>query len=153
MSSTKQRLDEDLKVAMLAGEKDKVTLLRGLKSAVLYAEVAEGARDAGLSEDGVVKVLAKEAKKRREGAEAYKQAGDEGRSNAELEEEKLINKYLPEQIGEDELRAIVDEIITLQGAEGMQSMGQVIGGVKQKVGPGADGSVVASIVKEQLAKL
>lgn len=150
MSSTKQHLDKNLKTAMLAGDKDKVTLLRGLKSAILYKEVADGVRDVGLAEEDVVKLLTKEAKKRRESSDIYKQAGDDNRSAVELAEEKIINEYLPEQMTEEAIAGAVDEVIASLEAKSMQDMGKVIGGVKQKVGASADGSVIARIVKERL---
>jgi uncharacterized protein YqeY len=76
MSSTKQQIDADLKTAMLAGDKTLVTTLRGLKSAILYVEVAENAREKGLPEDAVVAILQKEAKKRQESADLYLQGGN-----------------------------------------------------------------------------
>jgi uncharacterized protein YqeY len=149
--SVKQQIDSDIKTAMLAGDKVLVTTLRGLKSAILYVEVAEGARDEGLPEDKVISILQKEAKKRQESADLYEQGGNTEKQQAELTEKTVIEKYLPKQLSEEEIGAIVDDVIGATGANGMQAMGQVIGAVKAKAGAAADGSVIARIVKEKLA--
>ncbi len=148
--SVKQTIDADLKTAMLAGEKTLVTTLRGLKSAILYAEVSEGARDEGLPDDAVIAILQKEAKKRQESADFFGQGGNVEKQQAELEEKSVIEKYLPAQLSEDEIARMVDDVIASTGASGIQAMGQVIGAVKAKAGASADGSIIARIVKERL---
>lgn len=148
----KQQLEDDIKTAMLAGDKLLVQTLRGIKSAVLYAEVASGDREAGLSEEAIVDVLAKEAKKRAESAEMYRQGGDEARHQAEMVEKAIIEKYLPQQFSDDELTDIVKEEVAKLDAPDMQKMGQVIGAVKARSKGQADGGRIAQIVKEQLAK-
>jgi uncharacterized protein YqeY len=148
--SVKQQIDADLKTAMLAGDKTLVMTLRGLKSAILYVEVAENARDQGLAEDKVITVLQKEAKKRLESADLYKQGGNAEKQQAEMNEKKVIEKYLPQQLSEDEIGKIIDEVITSTGASGLQAMGQVIGAVKVKTGASADGAVIARLTKEKL---
>jgi uncharacterized protein YqeY len=148
--SVKQQIDADLKTAMLAGDKTLVMTLRGLKSAILYVEVAENARDQGLAEDKVITVLQKEAKKRLESADLYKQGGNAEKQQAEMNEKKVIEKYLPQQLSEDEIGKIIDEVITSTGASGLQAMSQVIGAVKVKTGASADGAVIARLTKEKL---
>ena len=148
--SVKQQIDADLKTAMLAGDKTLVTTLRGLKAAILNAEVAEGVRDQGLAEDKTITLLQKEAKKRQESADLYIQGGREDSANAELAEKAVIEKYLPAQLSEEEIIALVDEAIQVTGVRGMQAMGQVIGAVKAKAGASADGALIARIVKERL---
>src|ERR671929_50955 len=98
--SLKERIDQDLKQAMLAGDKTLVTTLRGLKSAILYAEVAKGSRDKGLSDEEVVEILTKEAKKRQESADMYSQGGSAEKAEAELTEKTVIEKYLPAQLSD-----------------------------------------------------
>lgn len=149
--SLKQQLDDDLKQAMLAGDKTLVTTLRGLKSAILNVEIEKGNRDQGLSDDEITNVFTKEAKKRQESADLYQQGGNQEKADAELAEKVVIEKYLPAQVSEDEIIAAVDTIIADTGASGMQAMGQVIGAVKQQFGASADGAVVARIVKERLS--
>jgi uncharacterized protein YqeY len=148
----KDRLDQDLKTALLAGNKTLATTLRGLKSVILYAEVAAGSRDTGLSDEEIVVLFAKEAKKRQESADLYKQGGNEDRANAELEEKKVIEAYLPQQLSDNELLAIVDGVIAELGVSGQQAMGQVIGQVKQKTAGQADGARIAQVVKQRLEK-
>jgi uncharacterized protein len=148
----KDRLDQDLKTALLAGNKTLATTLRGLKSVILYAEVAAGSRDKGLSDDEIIVLFAKEAKKRQESADLYKQGGDETRAQAELEEKKAIESYLPQQLSDEELGAVVDSVIAELGVSGPQAMGQVIGQVKQKTAGQADGARIAQVVKQRLEK-
>lgn len=147
----KEQINADLKSAMLAGEKDLATTLRGLKSAILYVEVAEGKRESGLNDDEITKVLQKESKKRQESADLYAQGGNSEKQKAELAEKVVIEKYLPAQMSEEEIRVIVDSIISENGASGMQDMGRVIGAVKQKTGASAEGSTIARLVKEKLS--
>ncbi len=147
----KQKLTDDIKTAMLAGDSLRLECLRGLKSAILYAEVAAGKRDEGLSDDEIVTLFAKEAKKRQESADLYIQGGSQDRADKELSEKAIIEEYLPEQMSEDDIAQIIDAVIAESGASGMQAMGQVIGLVKQRSGNAADGSVIARLVKEKLA--
>ena len=149
--SLKVTLEQDIKTAMLAGDKTLVTTLRGLKSAILYVEVAEGKRDDGLSDDDIIKVFQKEAKKRQESADLYAQGGNTDKQSAELAEKTVIEKYLPAQLSEQELSVIIDDVIATTNATGMQAMGQVMGAVKARAGAGADGALLARLVKERLA--
>lgn len=146
----KQQLQDDLKAAMLAGDAARTETLRGLKSAILYAEVASGKRDEGLSDAEIEALFAKEAKKRQESADLYIQGGSQERAQKELAEKAVIETYLPEQLSEEEIAATVDAVISAQGAQGAQAMGAVIGAVKQQLGNTADGSVIAKLVKERL---
>lgn len=145
-----ERIEQDIKSALLAGDKQKATTLRTVKSALLNVKVATGKRESGLSDDEVIQVLAKEAKKRQESADLYKQGGDEDRAGNELAEKKVIEQYLPAQLSEEEVTKIVDEVIAQTGASGQQAMGQVIGAVRAKTQGSADGAVIARIVKEKL---
>jgi len=149
--SLKQTIDQDLKTAMLAGDKVLVTTLRGLKSVILNEEIATGARDKGLDDDKIIILLAKEAKKRQESADLYEQGGNKEKATAELEEKTVIEKYLPQQLSEDEIKVMIDEVITGIGEVSQQQMGQIIGAVKQKTGPASDGAVIARLVKERLS--
>ncbi len=148
----KQQIDQDLKAALLGGNKELVTTLRGLKSAILYAEVAKGVRDEGLTDQEIITILTKEAKKRQESAELYEKGNSPDRAAAELAEKKVIEKYLPAQLSDDDLRRVVNEAATELNATSIQSMGPVIAKVKEKVGAQADGARVAQAVKEMLAQ-
>lgn len=144
-----QKLTDDIKTAMLAGEKDTVITLRGLKAALLSAKVADGTRDSAMSDDQVIQIFSKEAKKRQESADLYVQGGNQEKAAAELSEKALIETYLPAQLSESEVIAIIDAVITETGND-KSKMGQIIGGAKAKAGPSADGSLIAKLVKERL---
>ncbi len=149
--SIKRQIETDLKTALLAGDKQTTTVLRGLKSAVLNVEIEKNLRDTGLADAEVISVFAKEAKKRQESADMYQQGNSPERVEAELAEKVLIEKYLPQQMGDDELASIIDAAIKETGATNMQQMGQVIGKVKQQTAGVADGARIATMVKEKLA--
>lgn len=146
------KIDQDLKQAMLAGDKKKAETLRTVKSALQNEAIAQGAREEGLSDEQVTKVLQRESKKRQEAAELYNRGGSEERADAELDEKAVIDAYLPEQMSEEELAKIIDEQIAATGAAGPQDMGKVIGAVKAQTGAAADGAAIASIVKEKLSQ-
>lgn len=148
----KTQIDQDLKSALLAGDKDLATTLRGIKSVILYAEVAKGARDEGLGDDEIIALLTKEAKKRQESADLYKKGGNEDRATAELREKDVIEKYLPAQLSDDELKVLVDASVAELGVSSAQGMGQVIAAVKSKAGAAADGARIAALVKERLSQ-
>lgn len=147
----KQQIDRDLKAALLAGDKTLATTLRGLKSVILYAEVAKGSRDEGLSDDEIIALFAKESKKRQESADLYHKGGDDVRADAELQEKKVIDAFLPAQLSEEELKTLVEEAVTALGATTIQDMGKVIAAVKDKTQAAADGSRIATLVKERLS--
>jgi uncharacterized protein YqeY len=146
----KQQLEQDLKTALLAGDKDKATVLRSLKSVILYAEVAQGSRDTGLGDEEIIALFAKEVKKRLESADLYHKGAREDLAAVELYQKEIIEGYLPQQLSDEALAAIIDTVIAESGAAGPQAMGQVIGMVKQKAGAAADGSRIAKMVKERL---
>ncbi|HEX8762238.1 MAG TPA: GatB/YqeY domain-containing protein [Candidatus Saccharimonadales bacterium] len=148
----KQQIEQDLKQALLSGDKDRATTLRGLKSVILYAEVAEGIRDSGLPDDKIIALFAKEAKKRQESADFFVKGGSEERATKELAEKEIIESYLPKQLSDEGLWAIVDAAIIETEADGPGAMGKVISVVKQKVGAQADGGRVANAVKERLTR-
>jgi uncharacterized protein YqeY len=146
------KIDSDLKSALLAGEKAKVETLRGLKSAILNEAIAQGAKDSGLDDGQIQKVLSKESKKRSEAAELYKKGGNEERAEAELAEKAVIDAYLPEQADESQITAAVDKAMAGMESPTMADMGRVIGLVKAELGPTADGAAIAKIVKEKLSQ-
>ena len=133
---------------MLGGDKFLAEVLRGLKSAVLYEEVAKNKREEGLSDTEVEQVLAREAKKRQESADLFKQGGNQDSAAKELKEKEIIAGYLPKQLSDDELNELVDSAIAGLGES--PQMGQVIGAVKAKAGSSADGARIAAAVKSKL---
>lgn len=146
----KNRIEEDLKKALLAGDKDSVTTLRGLKANVLDAEVASGKREEGLSDGEIEKILAGQAKKRREAMDMYEASGRGDLYESEDAELKIIEKYLPKQMSEAELMDEVEDVISGLPEGEPVNMGKVIGMVKMLVGNKADGAAIAKAVKERL---
>lgn len=151
MNNLKRQIEQDLKTAMLAGNKTLATTLRGLKSAILYEEVAKGKREAGLAEAEITSVLSKEAKKRQESADLYAQGGNLARAEAEILEKEVIEKYLPAAISDEQLSELLTQAESELGPITSQNMGQVIGWVKAKSVGSVDGARIAAAVKERLA--
>ena len=145
-----ERIEQDLKTALLGGDAVRVSTLRLVKSVLLNAKVATGKRETGLSDDEVIALLSKEAKKRQESANLYQQAGDQTRAGAELAEKAIIEGYLPAQLSEAEIARLIDEAIAATGATGQADMGKVIGAVRARAGATADGTLIARLTKEKL---
>ena len=146
----KQRIEDDLKSAMLSGNSDVTEALKMLKAAILNKEVELGARDTGLNDDQVIDLLSKEAIKRLESSKVYADAGREEQAKGEKSEYDLIQKYLPEQLSDEDLMSLVDETLSQMGEVSIKDMGKVIGAVKSKAGASADGGKIASAVKQRL---
>jgi uncharacterized protein YqeY len=149
----RQKLDDDVKAAMIAGDKLRVETLRGLKTVILYADVATKTRDTGgVDDEAILALFAKEAKKRQESADLYVKGGSQERADKELAEKAMIEAYLPQQLSEAELGKLVDDAIAVTGATEVKDMGKVIGVVKSKAGNTADGAAIAKVVAERLKK-
>ncbi len=148
----KEQIANDMKAALLGGDRFVGEVLRNLKAAILNEEVATGQREAGLPDAEIEKVIAREVKKRREAAKLYHENARDDLAEPEEKESAVLEAYLPEQMGEDEIRTLVQEKIAALGVSGPQAMGQVIGAVKQVAGNSADGAILARIVKEELNK-
>lgn len=148
--SFKDTIQNDMKAALLSGDRFVADVLRGLKAAILNEEVASGKRDEGLSDDEIEKIIVKEVKKRNESITIYEQNGRSELAETERKEAEVLSKYLPEQLSEEEIAKTVKAKMAELNASGPQAMGQVIGAVKQQLGSSADGALVAKIVKEQL---
>jgi uncharacterized protein YqeY len=145
-----ERIEADVKAALLAGDAERVSTLRGLKSVLLNEKVAKGKRESGLSDEEVLPILSKEAKKRQESADLYVQGGDQARADKELSEKAIIETYLPEQLSEEEVSVMVEEAIHETGASTQADMGKVIGAVRAQAGASADGALIARLTKEKL---
>lgn len=146
------KIDADLKTAMLDGDRTKVETLRGLKNALQNEAINSGDKDKPLSDDQIEKVLAREAKKRAEAAEIYKKGGSDERAHAEMDEKRIIDSYLPEQASEGDIQKAVDEELAKIDSPTMANMGQIMGAVRARLGSSADGAAVASAVKGRLEK-
>lgn len=147
----KTQLDADLKTAMLARDKVRAENLKMLKSAILYKEVELGVRETGLTDEQVVAVLVKEAKKRLDAAEMFTKAGNDDKAAAEKNEYDLISEYLPAQMSDEDLVAVVDGVLAAAGEVGPKDIGKIIGSIKAKIGSSADGATIAAIVKQKLS--
>lgn len=148
----KERISDEMKAALLGGNRFAGETLRNLKAAILNEEVAQGKRDTGLSDEEIEKVVAREVKKRVESAKVYRENNRPDLADPEEQEIDILSAYLPTQLSEDELRAIVQKKIAELNATGAQMMGQVIGAVKAEAGNAADGALVAQLVKQELMK-
>jgi uncharacterized protein YqeY len=148
----KERIDADLKTAMLARDEFVTTTLRGLKAAILNEEVAKGERENGLDDTSIEQLIARESKKRDEAAKLFEQGGNQASADKERAEKQLLAIYLPEQMSEEKLVELVDQTLAELQPEGMKDMGRVIGAVKVKAGNSADGALVAQLVKERIAQ-
>ncbi|MEV7864655.1 GatB/YqeY domain-containing protein [Streptomyces sp. NPDC088124] len=153
MTSLKSRLKEDLTEAIRARDELRSATLRLTLTAITKAEVS-GTSARELSDDEVQKVIAKEAKKRREAAEAFAQGGRAEQAEREKAEGALLDAYLPKQLTDEELAGIVAQAVAeakAAGAEGPRAMGAVMKIVNPKVAGLADGGRVAALVKQSLA--
>jgi uncharacterized protein len=147
-----EKIEGDIKAAMLAKEKEKLEALRAVKAAFLVAKTEKGASDV-LSEDTELKIIQKLVKQRKESAEIYKTNGREELYTKEMNEALVIEHYLPKQLSEAEIEAEVKKIITAVGAKGPQDMGKVMGVASKQLGGKADGKTISLKVKDILAAL
>jgi uncharacterized protein YqeY len=150
MTALKDKLREDLSAAMKARDDVRSRTLRMVLTAVRNAEVA-GERARELSDDEVVTVLTREAKKRREAAEAFGRAGRAEQADAERAEGRVLEDYLPAQLSDEELAELVTAAIAEVGATEPRAMGQVMKVLTPRVAGRADGARVAKEVKRRLA--
>ncbi|MGA4850313.1 GatB/YqeY domain-containing protein [Streptomyces sp. G5(2025)] len=153
MTTLKSKLQEDLTAAIRGRDELRSSTLRLTLTAITKEEVA-GTQARELSDDDVQKVIAREAKKRREAAEAFGQAGRTEQADREKAEGEILAEYLPKQLSDDELQAIVAQAVEeakAAGAEGPRAMGQVMKIVNPKVAGLAEGGRVAATVKKHLA--
>lgn len=149
-TTLKARLQHDLHDSMRAKDKVRSGTLRMVLTSITNAEVAgDEARE--LDDDEVLKVVAKEAKKRKEASSAYRDANRPELADTEDAELAILEAYLPAQLGDDELRAIVERAVASTGATGMPQMGQVMKAAQGEVAGRADGGRVAAVVREVLA--
>ena len=150
MGELKDRLQADLTESMKARDELRTATLRMVLTAIGNEEVA-GKAARSLSGEEELKVLAREAKKRREAAEAFRSGGAEDRAAREVAEEEVLATYLPAQLSDDELAELVRQAVQESGAEGPQAMGAVMKVVNPKVAGRAEGGRVAAAVRAALA--
>jgi uncharacterized protein len=144
--SIEERINADIKNAMLAKEARKLEALRAIKSAVLLLKTSPE----GLTEESAVKAIQKEVKKRKETAEIYKTQNRPDLEETELYQASVMEEYLPKQMSEEEIRAELSKIIASVGASGPGDMGRVMGAASKAFAGKADNKIVSALVKDLL---
>ncbi|MET0106217.1 MAG: GatB/YqeY domain-containing protein [Sedimenticola sp.] len=143
----KQRIQDDMKAAMKGGDKPRLGTIRLVMAAIKQREVDERIE---LNDEQVLAVLDKMVKQRRDSIAQYEQAGRTELADQESFEIGILQEYLPEALGEDEIAALVTEAIANSGAESIRDMGKVMGQLKPKIQGRADMGAVSALVKQQL---
>ncbi len=149
MPTLKDQLRSDLTTAMKARDETRTRTLRMALTSISNEEVA-GSAARNLTDDEVIRILTREAKRRREAAAAFADAGRDDQAAAERAEEQVLAGYLPAQLDDDELAAMVTAAIAETGAAGPAGIGQVMKVITPRVAGRADGSRVAALVRSQL---
>ena len=150
--SLEERINQDIKSAMLAKDKVKLEALRAVKSAILLAKTEKGAADV-LSPEAELKLLQKQVKQRKESAEIYSQQNRPELAEKELLEAKAIEAYLPSMLTEEELKNEILTLVKAAGAKGPSDMGRVMGMATKALAGKAEGKAIADMVKSILASL
>jgi uncharacterized protein YqeY len=148
--SLKGQITEDMKATMKAGDKERLKVVRLMLAAIKQIEVDTRVE---LDDAGILAVLGKMVKQRRDSIEQFEKGGREDLATIERAEISVLEDYLPEQLGADELAAMVDEVIRDTGAESVRDMGKVMGQIKAKAAGRADMGALSAIVKEHLNAL
>ena len=146
-----QQIQNDLKAAMLAKDKVALASIRGIKAAILLAKTAEGGQKDTLEDAELIKIIQKLVKQRKESAAIYSQQNRPELAENELAEVAVMEKYLPKALSEEEVEAIVKQIIADTGASSMADMGKVMGTATKQLAGQADGRIISGIVKKLLS--
>jgi len=146
----KEKINIDLKQAMLNREADRLSVLRMLIAAINNEVIAKNKKEVGLTEEEEMLVLKREVKKRKDSIEQYINGGRQELADKEKLELEIIKNYLPEEMGKDEIKKIVEEVMAGIGEVASSKFGEIMGQVMAKVKGQAEGSVVSGIVKEML---
>src|SRR5258707_9120196 len=144
--SLKQQIDNDIKQAMLAKNKEALEALRSIKSMILLAESEKGGSD-DITTETENKLLMKATKQRKESADIFQKEGRENLANREIFQLNIISGYLPKQLSEDEIKTELQQIILQLGAQGPKDMGKVMGTATKQLAGKADGKVISEWVK------
>jgi|TARA_B110000459_G_C16592969_1_gene487211 hypothetical protein len=142
-------INKEIKQAMLDKDSVKLASLRAVKSAVIMAQTEKGASE--MDEAGMQKIIQKQVKQRKDAAQIYIDQSRQDLADDEIAQIKILEKFLPKQMDESEIKTIVEEVISSTGAASMADMGKVMGLVNQKLAGKADGKIIAQIVKATLA--
>lgn len=145
--SAREAVMRDTKEAMRSRDKGRVAALRMISAALQNAEIEKGEP---LSDEDEMAVLRRQVKQREESAEAYGKAGRDEQAGAETREAEIVRAYLPTQLSDEDLEALVDEVIAETGASGMREMGTVMGRANELAAGRADGKKLSGIVRGRL---
>lgn len=149
--SLKDRISEEIKAAMKAKDKVRLETVRSIKKVILEKEsTLRGQGQEALTETQELEVLAQLAKQRRDSIEQYRKAGREDLAQQEAQELAILEEYLPKQLSDEEVAAVIDEIIATVGATSAKDMSKVMGPVMQKLKGRAEGQKIQAMVKEKL---
>ncbi|MFI5138558.1 MAG: GatB/YqeY domain-containing protein [Sphingobacteriales bacterium] len=143
------QVDQDIKQAMLAKQPERLRGLRAIKSALLLARTEKGAAEE-LTAEAEIKVLQKLIKQRKESAEIYKTQNRDDLYQIEMEEMKVIEPYLPQQMTRFEIEGYIQELITRLGATSVNEMGKVMGIASKELAGQADGKTISEVVRQLL---
>lgn len=143
-------IDQEIKKAMLAKDQASLRGLRAIKAALLLARTEKGSAEE-INEEAELKILQRLVKQRKESADIYKQQGREDLSLIEEEEIEVISRFMPAQLGREELEVLIANLIKDAGASSAKDMGKVMGLANKELAGKADGKLIAEIVKSQLA--
>ncbi|MBS1682369.1 MAG: GatB/YqeY domain-containing protein [Bacteroidetes bacterium] len=146
--SLKQKIDSDIKSAMLAKNKEELEALRSIKSMILLEETKGGSGE--VTAEAENKLLMKAAKQRKESAEIFQKENRDDLAKRELFQLEVISRYLPKQLTSTEVEAILKNIITQVGAQGPQDMGKVMGTATKQLAGQAEGKLISELVKKLL---
>ena len=149
--SLEQKIMTDLKAAMLAKDEAALRSLRAIKAAILLAKTSEGSNGA-LTEEDELKLLQKMAKQRKDSLEIFQQQNPDKKKKKEAEELAVIEKFLPKQLSAEEIKTELEKLIKETGASSPADMGKVMGAATKQLSGKADGKMIATLVKELLAK-
>lgn len=148
--SLQENVMTELKIAMKAKDTVALEALRAIKSAILLAQTDKGAGN-GLSEEDEVKLVQKLVKQRKDSAAIFTEQGRDDLAGPELAQVAVIERFLPEQLTEEEIEKVVVQTIDSVGASGMKDMGKVMGIVSKELAGQADGKTISTIVKNKLS--
>ncbi|MGN5955916.1 GatB/YqeY domain-containing protein [Sphingobacterium lactis] len=148
--SLETQINQDIKAAMIAKDNVRLRGLRAIKAAILLAKTEKGQVEE-MTEDTEIKVLQKLVKQRKESAEIYQQQGREDLYQIEVEEQEVIEAYLPKQLVRAEIEEAIKGIITSTGASSIKDMGKVMGAANQQLAGKADGRTISEVVKALLS--
>ena len=143
-----EQLQKELKITMKAGEKAKMMGLRNIIGKIKAAQIDKGET---LTDEETLKILKTAAKQLKESIDQYQKGGRDDLAEKEAFELTLLEKYLPEQLSEEQIRQIVKNIVKNTGSGSMQDMGKVMGATMQELAGSADGKIVQKIVQEELS--